>query len=166
MLSFTFLPKNKFNQFSEKLFEILSENMTKIAPTGNAYLEDYQTWNNAVGEGIKKDNRQIIIISSNTEIIGYFQYYTDNDIFMMEEIQLAPKYQGESNVFRLLYGFVLAELSSDIQFVEAYANKLNEKSNCILKRLGLKIIGENKSKTSFHYSGYFSDLLNWYNHIK
>lgn len=166
MLHFEFLNKNDFNQHAECLFEILATNMNKIAPSGSTYNDDYIVWKEAVGEGIKKEKRQIIVIFLNDVIIGFFQYFINNDMFMMEEIQFKEEQQGKNNIFRDLYSFVFSVLPNNIKYVEAYANKLNDKSNAILLRLGLKKIGENKSGKSYHYRGNFSDLLAWYNRTK
>ncbi len=164
MIAFSYLRKCEFDQISKVLFGILDDNMSEIAPTGNTIEEDYRAWHQAVGEGLGKSNRQIILISDSdiNSIIGYFQYYTNEDTFMMEEIQIIKSYQGKQ-VFRQLYRYVLPHLHSDIRFVEAYANKKNLRSNGILVHLGLSIAGENRSGNSWRYKGDYDSLLNWFN---
>ena len=81
---------------------------------------------------------------------------------MMEEIQIKPDYQGK-NAFRSLYGFLFGKLGKDIEFVEAYANKKNDRSIGILGHLGLSVIGTNKNGNSYHFKGKYSDLVGWFN---
>lgn len=164
MIKFSYLRKCEFDQYSEVLFGILADNMSEIAPTGNTREDDFNTWHQAVGEGLEKSNRQIILIldSEIGSVIGYFQYYTNDDTFMMEEIQIIKDYQGKQ-VFRQLYSYVLPQLHSNIRFVEAYANKKNQKSNGILAHIGLLIKSENKSGNSWRYKGDYDRLINWFN---
>lgn len=164
MAEFEFLNKNLFSTYANKIFNILADNMSVIAPTGNSRDDDFKSWYCAVNDGLKKDNRRIILIleSGTEDIIGFFQYYTNVNTFMMEEIQICTEFCGKDNIFRDLYGFVLNNISDDLLYVEAYANKLNHKSMGILGKLGLKIIGENKNGTSFHFKGKFDDLVRWH----
>lgn len=164
MAKFEFLNKNLFHICANKIFNILADNMSIIAPTGNSRDEDFKLWYHAVGDGLKKDNRCIILILARdtNDIIGFFQYYTTADTFMMEEIQICPEFQGKDNIFRDLYSFVLNHIGTDLLYVEAYANKLNHKSIGILEKLGLKVIGENKNGKSFHFKGMFDDLVCWH----
>ncbi len=138
--------------------------MSKIAPIGNTREDDYTTWYKAVSEGFKKSNHHIILIieTDSDNVIGFFQYYTNADTFVMEEIQIIPSYQGTNNIFRDLYGYVISNLHLNVIFVEAYAHKFNHKSNGILNKLGLTVIGTNKAGNLFHYCGNYQDLLNWY----
>ena len=162
MLHFKFLDKNKFSLYSKDIFLILANNMSMIAPTGNDFEDDFTIWHEAVENGLKHDTRKIILIYFDNELIGFFQYYTNVDIFVMEEIQIISKMQGKENIFRSLYGFIFSVLPPQIKIVEAYANKTNHKSQNILTKLGLSIIGENKNGNSYHYRGDFANLLNWY----
>jgi cobalamin biosynthesis Mg chelatase CobN len=168
VIHFSYLHKYEFKKYSKKLFAILTDNMAQIAPTGDTKEDAYKTWYKAVKEGLQKTERQIILITSNgiENLIGFFQYYTNKDTFMMEEIQIIADYQGTNNIFRSLYQFVLSNLHPNIIFVEAYANKHNHKSNGILTKMGLSIIGTNKDDSCFHYRGNYHDLLNWYHHMK
>lgn len=160
-LSFEYLNKPDFPTVSYDIFSILADNMTAIAPTGNSREEDYNLWYDAVCDGLKREERQIILIRDNETLVGFFQYYTNGDTFMMEEIQFKPEYQGKG-VFRALYGFVISHIREDIRFVEAYANISNSKSIGILEIFGMNNIGLNKSGRSYHFKGKYSDLLEWY----
>ena len=161
-ITFAFLNKSDFPTLANELFSILADNMEKIAPTGNAREADFKCWFDGVSGGIKHDERQIVLIKKSGGIIGFFQYYSNADTFMMEEIQLRPDYQ-KKGIFRKLYGFLIDNMNSNIRFVEAYANKNNSKSIGILKKLGLEKIGINKNGCSLHFKGVYNDLLKWYN---
>lgn len=160
-IEFEYLNKLDFQTVANDLFNILADNMKKIAPTGNTREEDYKCWYEGVSKGLKRDERQIILIKDNKNIIGFFQYYINADTFMMEEIQLNPEYQGKG-IFRNLYGFLLPGINENIKFVEAYANIENHKSIGILGKLGLAKIGMNKTGSCCHFRGSYSDLLKWY----
>ena len=161
-LSFEYLNKLDFSAVADDIFNILADNMTVIAPTGNTREDDYNCWYGCVSDGLKRNERQIILIKDNGNIIGFFQYYTNESTFMMEEIQFKPEYQGKG-VFRALYGFVIPHIRDDIEFVEAYASISNNKSICILEKFGLINIGLNKNGRSYHFKGSYNSLLKWFN---
>ena len=160
-ISFSYLDKSDFQTVAQQIFDILADNMTMIAPTGNSREEDFNLWYDAVSDGLQKAERQIILIKDNETIVGFFQYYTNADTFMMEEIQFKPEYQG-TGVFRELYGFILKSIKTDLEFVEAYANVNNPKSIGILEKFGLLNTGLNKNGHSYHFKGKFVDLIKWY----
>lgn len=162
MISFDILPKNEAENILPSLFRILHSNMSVIAPTGNSYKEDYRLWFNAVAPALKKVARQIILIYHDTEIIGYFQYYVNETTFMMEEIQFIKEYH-RTGLFQHLYSYLFEIISQETPYVEAYAHKQNQKSQSILKHLGLRIIGENKNGNSYHFRGDCRETLKKYN---
>ncbi len=161
-ITFEYLDKNGFFDVSRDIFNILADNMEKIAPTDNAREEDYTCWYDGVGNGLNREERQIVLVKESGDIIGYFQYCTNADTFMMEEIQIKPEYHGRS-IFRKLYGFLIDNIGEEVRFVEAYANINNHKSIGILERMGLSKIGMNKNGHSFRFRGKYADLLRWYN---
>ena len=167
MVDFHFLRQYEFEQYADGLFSILYDNMSQIAPTGNSREEDFLFWFEANKEGLENANRHIIVsVQKEThEIVGYFQYTVQNNVFLMEEIQIRKTYQGKYNIFERIYGLALANISEDVDVVEAYANKKNTKSIAILGKLGLSIVGENKNGTSYHFRGTYADLLNWHKGI-
>jgi len=167
MLRFKLLQKDTFNGISKNIFAILANNMSIIAPTGNTFEEDYNIWYKGVSEGLKDDRRNIILAYFDELLIGFFQYYTNNNgLFMMEEIQILANYQGKNKVFRALYGFIFTILPENMKIVEAFVNKNNYKSQKILQHLGLQIVGSSKNGNSYHYKGDFDNLMKWYNHIQ
>lgn len=161
MISFEYLNKSDFSVFAQPIFNILADNMTLIAPTGNSLEDDFILWSDAVSDGLKREERQIILIKDNANLIGFFQYYTNADTFMMEEIQFKSEYQGKG-VLRELYGFILNNIRNDLKFIEAYANVNNQKSIGILEKFGLSNIGLKKNGHSYHFKGNFVDLIKWY----
>lgn len=160
-VSFSYLNKPDFQTVARQIFDILADNMEIIAPTGNSRDKDFGLWSDAVSDGLRRAERQIILIKDDDNLIGFFQYYTNADTFMMEEIQFKPEYQGKG-VFRALYGFLISHIKEDIEYVEAYANISNSKSIGILERLGLADTGLNKNGRSYHFKGNYSDLLEWF----
>lgn len=160
-VSFSYLVKAEFSGVARRIFDILADNMSRIAPTGNTREEDFVCWYEGVSDGLKRYERQIVLIRESDEIIGFFQYYTNAETFMMEEIQLKPEYHG-TNVFRALYGFLIENISGDMVYTEAYANTANSKSAAILEHLGLSKIGMNKNGKSYHFRGLYADLVKWY----
>lgn len=160
-MTFDYMDKEAFYSLSNILFDILADNMQVIAPTGNTREEDYKCWYEGVGDGLKRTERQIVLIKDADSIVGFFQYYTNEDTFMMEEIQLKPEYQGKG-VLRELYGFILNNIENDLEYIEAYANVNNQKSIGILEKFGLSNIGLNKNGHSYHFKGNFVDLIKWY----
>ena len=144
-----------------ELFEILHSNMSRIAPTGNSYEEDFSMWISCIKPALEKEPRQILLLRDKEQLAGYFQYYVNNGIFMMEEIQFRDPYKG-TGIFAELYRYLIKVIPEDTIFVEAYANKRNEKSIAVLTHLGLEIIGENKNGISFHFRGRYENLVRRY----
>ena len=161
MITFEFLNKANFQVLSSELFDILADNMTLIAPTGNSRQEDYKCWNEAISFGLQKNERQMVLIKDNDIIIGYFQYCINSNTLMMEEIQIKSEYQGKGLV-RELYGFMNSKIKADYKFVEAYANIRNNRSIGMLEKFGLATIGLNKNGNSYHFKGKKEDLKKWY----
>ena len=121
MITFEYLNKSDFSVISSEIFNILADNMTVIAPTGNSRQEDYKCWYESVSLGLQREERQIILIKDYDKIIGFFQYYINSDTLMMEEIQFKAEHQGKGLV-RKLYSFVDSSIKTDYEFLEAYAN--------------------------------------------
>ena len=144
-----------------RLFQVLSVNMTGIAPTGNTPEQDYQIWTAAIHPLLECQERQILLIKQTDSIIGYFQYFIDDQVFKMEEIQITQAYWG-SGAFRDLYRYLAQHIPHHIRWVEAFANKHNKKSQEILRHLGLEVIGESKNGNSFHFRGDCQQMLAHY----
>ena len=144
-----------------RLYRILHANMSLIAPTGKSYEEDLSEWLSCVKPALQKEPRQILLLREGDELIGFFQYYVNGGVFMMEEIQICAPYQGRG-VFGGLYAYLTGIIPKDTEFAEAYANKSNHKSMEILAYLGLEMIGENQSGNAYHFRGRYENILRRY----
>lgn len=156
MLSFEYIDKTDPDGALKALFPILYSNMDAIAPTGEGYEKDFEEWFNAVRPAIEKPQRNVIVIRTDGEIKGFFQYYVNDTTFMMEEIQFDPSIRG-MGVFEALYSFLKRIVPVKTPFVEAYAHRLNARSQGILTHLGLKPIGEGNN--CIHYRGELKKLF-------
>ena len=163
MFSFEYLKPCNFDLYAELLFKMLSENMSQIIQ--DDFNEDgYDIWYSSVNEGIKNEKRRIILITENSTkvVVGFFQYYTNKDTFMMEEIQIKTGYRTKFKIFRKLYGFVLDNIVPRPLFVEAYTDINNSNSMEILNTLGLELVGKTADGKFNHFKGYFDNLMRWY----
>ena len=162
-ISFRYLEKPPSPALLDEIFSILAAKMRVIAPTGLTYEEDRAQWLSCVPPALEKEARQIILIYDRDELIGFFQHYVtaDHSVFMMEEIQFKPAYHG-SGLFGDLYRYLIPRLPADIQAVEAYADKRNQKSLAVLAHLGLTVIGENKNGISYRLRGSYAELRSKY----
>ena len=156
-----FLDKAKADSVLPKLFRILHSNMNRIAPTGNTFEQDFDFWMSCVKPSLEKEPRQILLIYSDEDLAGFFQYYVNNRVFRMEEIQFADPYKG-TGIFEELYRYLVKILPADTLYVEAFAHKNNAKSIAVLTHLGLEIIGENKNGISYHFRGNYEKLTDRY----
>ena len=154
MIVFKYADKSNIEELLPKLYDILHTNMSYIAPTGNTYETDRRLWLESVAPAMKKEQRQIILMYVDEELAGFFQYYVNNELFMMEEIQIKAWYHG-TGLFRQFFAWLVKESPVDLKYVEAYAHKSNLKSRAILECLGLSKVGENKQNTLLHYRGYY-----------
>ena len=161
VVHFAYMDREQLPALAESLFVILAGNMSLIAPTGNSREADFALWRGAVADGLRDERRKIVLmLSEDEQLVGYFQYSVDGTLFMMEDMQLSAPWHGKGRIFRRIYEFVIPQLSG-IETVEAHADKRNAKSWGILERLGLRIVGENRSGRSYHFRGPFSMLLAW-----
>ena len=156
---YEFLNKSKKREFLPRLFSILHSNMNEIAPTGNSYTEDERIFLENVAPALDKAPRQIVLFYFGDELIGYFQYYVNGELFMMEEIQLVSAHHG-SGVFGSFYRWLLPLLPDGVTRVEAYAHKKNIKSQSILRHLGLEVVAEQEN--NYHFRGEYVKLYRHY----
>jgi RimJ/RimL family protein N-acetyltransferase len=156
-VSFVPIDRRNARDILPRLFEILHGNMRVIAPTGNSYTEDEALWISCIAEALEKPARQLLLVMDGGAVAGFFMYYVNGNLWMMEEIQFAPAYQG-SGLFQLLYARLFEILPDSVEYVEAYANKQNQKSTRILEHLGLAVTGENHNGNCYHFRGRYRDL--------
>ena len=158
---FKYLYKPEFSIVCKELFSVLADNMTLIAPTGNSREEDFLLWSDSLATALQNSEREIVIVTDNENIIGYFQYSISDKTFKMEEIQFKSDYQGKG-IFRELYGFALKNIRMDLESVVAFASINNYKSIGILEKMGLSNTGFNKNGRSYRFEGRFVDFIKWY----
>lgn len=145
------------DEYIEKMFEILANNMRAISPTGNSFAADKALWL----EQAVPQFQHIILILEDDILVGYFQYRLIDDLLMMDEIQFSREHQG-SSLFADLYRYITTVVPKDIQFVAACANKENTKSQKVLEHLGLTKVGSNKNGKSYIYRGMYRSILEKY----
>lgn len=163
MYQFVFkqMKKQDIPFFVHKMFAILAGNMSKIAPTGNSYEEDYKNWSECVVPVWVEGKRSVILIFDGDSLCGFFQYCVTDTTFRMDEIQFKQEYQG-SGLFAKLYHFLTTIIPVQTKYVDAYSHKGNIKSQEILKHLGLKESGENKNGNSLYFKGEYRIILERY----
>ncbi len=147
---FNFLDKQKVSNTLSVLFDILYENMERIAPFGKSYEDAKTEWLGQVTPAMKKDRRQIVLMYDGDALAGYAQYYTNDTILMIEEIQLKPKYQRTMLLYEFCK-FMKAIIPSEITYIEAYADKRNTNSQKLMEALGMKII--DNEGNYYHFRG-------------
>ncbi len=163
MFHFVFekMKKQDIPIFLSEMFDILAENMSKIAPTGNSYDEDYKIWSKCVGPVLREGKRNVILIFDENILCGWFQYFVNDTTFRMDEIQFRHDYQG-SGLFSELYHYLTTIVPCQTKYVEAFSNKANLKSQEILKHLGLKENGENINGNSVYFKGEYKTIFERY----
>lgn len=154
---FKFLNKSNIDDFLPVLFDILYENMEKIAPFGKSYEDAKTEWLGQVAPAMKKDRRQIVLMYDGEILAGYAQYYTNDTILMIEEIQLKPKYQ-RTMLLHQFCKFMKSIVPSEIAYIEAYADKRNTNSKKLMEALDMKII--NDDGKYYHFRGLLIALKN------
>ena len=145
------------------MFRILYSNMNTIMPTGNSFDEDFSVWMTYAVPTMQEKNRKVIFLYADDMLVGYFQYSlnAESGSLFMEEMQIRTEYQG-SGLFSAFYSWLVRQLPDSIQTVEAYAGKINYKSQAVLEHLGLRKVGENRTGKSYHYKGDYAFLLQKY----
>ena len=147
--------------FLPEMFDLLAGNMSKIAPTGNSYDEDYKIWSECVVPVFNEEKRSVILIFDRDSLCGFFQYCVTNTTFRMDEIQFKQEYQG-SGLFSKLYHYLTTIIPVKTKYVDAYSHKANLKSQGILKHLGLKESGESKNGNCLYFKGEYKTILERY----
>ena len=155
------MEKQDIPVFLTEMFDILADNMSKIAPTGNSYDEDYKIWSECVVPVFNEGKRSVILIFDGEKLCGYFQYCVKDMTFRMDEIQFRQEYQG-SGLFSELYHYLTTVIPSQTKYVEAFSNKANLKSQGILKHLGLKENGESKNGNCIYFKGEYKTIVKRY----
>lgn len=150
------------SKYENAIFDILANNMSIIAPSDNNRGQDFLIWSQTIKGRLRKNECQLFIFICDEQVIGYLQYSIHEKTLLIEEIEITPDYQIKYNILGRVFKLLPMNISSDVVYIESYANKQNKKSNKLLNRLGFEVIGTNKSGKSYLYRGYYSDLIKRY----
>ncbi len=137
MISFSYLDKSQKDQWLPILFDLLYENMSVIAPSEEPYEAQKEEWFGNVSPALDKAPRQIILCFADGKFAGYVQYYTRDDLLMVEELQIQKAYQ-RTTLFAALWKHLRVLLPDSIHYIEAYADPRNTNSLTIMKKLGME----------------------------
>ena len=154
MTTITFLNKDDFSTLAPALFTILDENMSAYSSMS------YGEWYAAVSDGLLAPGRQILLVHNNGHLAGFLQFYTNPKLLMLEELQIAPQYQGKVNFLGRLYGFLLEHIPAELDYVEAYVHPENTRSLQLQRKLGLEVIDQ--ERPWLHLRGEFRAFRQWY----
>ncbi len=135
-IRFSFLDKACAAEVLPSLFDLYYRNMRDVADLGE-YADERGEWVAEVGRAIGREPRRIALIFCGEDVVGFFMYYVNDGLFMMEEIQLEPDIQGKG-AFRGLYSWLLPQFSDGIERVAAFTNLKNERSQSILRHFGFR----------------------------
>lgn len=147
-----FLNKETELHLLEQLFDLLYENMAEIAPPGLPYEAEKQQFLSNVRPAMEKAPRQIVLMYDEDALAGYLQYYVNNGIFMVEEIQIRKGFRSTS-LFAQLWKFMAEMIPVDTQYIEAYADMRNLPSRRLIAKLGMNAVGETPDGTCLHFRG-------------
>ena len=141
MIQYAFLDKSQKDMWLPKLFDLYYENMHVIAPSGLGYAQEWQMWLDAVSPALEKAPRKILLCTGENGLLGYIQFYTRNDLLMIEEVQIAKAYQ-RTLLFANLCRCLKDTLPEEIRYVEAYADERNVNSRKLMEKLGMNLLEE------------------------
>ena len=156
MYDFFVLDKSQKEIWLPRLFDLFYANMSVITPNGKSYDEQKTDWMTELLPAIDKAPRKIILAFIDGDLAGYLQYYTKDDLLMIEELQINEKYQRTRLCYRLLK-HMIGILPDRITTVEAYSHKSNQNSRSIMKNMGMQ---------EFDEEGHFVHMRGYAQYIK
>lgn len=151
MYIFRLLDKSQKSEILPLLFDIFYENTSTISPFSKTYEAERNEWLFEVSPALEKPPRQIILIYHGADLAGFVMYYTRDELLMIEELQLVPKYQRTLLCYKTvkyLYEF----LGEKIGHIEAYALKSNQTSIGLMQDLGFAKINDALGTKFLHFS--------------
>ena len=147
-----FLDKETEMALLEHLFDLFYENMRTIAPSPLPYEVEKQQWLSEVGPAMAKPPRRIVLVFDGEELVGYLQYYINNGLFMVEEVQLRQDCRA-STLFAALWKFMSRIIPEDTYTIEAYADPRNLHSCRLMKKLGMEPVADASCGHLLHFRG-------------
>ncbi len=157
MTTFTYLNKNEKEKFLPKLFDLLYDNMREIAPTDLTYEQEKAQWLGNVSPALDKSARQIIMCFDDEKLIGYIQYYINDKMIMVEELQLKKAYHCTLTFYRFCKNLI-GTLPADIKYIEAFADKRNINSQKLMNKIGMEFI--DITSNFVHMRGNVNEIIN------
>lgn len=157
MTRLAYLNKADAAQMLPKLFDILYDNMRHIAPSGCSYGQEKQVWLQEVAPALQKEPRRIVLMYADEELAGFCQYYINQGIFMVEEVQIKKPFQ-KTCVFFSLYRFFQRTVPQDTVYIEAWADLRNHNSIKIMQKLGMVPVETIEKRNLIHYRGTMKDI--------
>lgn len=157
MTTFTYLNKNEKEKFLPKLFDLLYDNMREIAPTDLTYEHEKAQWLGNVSPALDKSARQIIMCFDDEKLIGYIQYYINDKMIMVEELQLKKEYHRTLTFYRFCK-HLIGTLPADIKYIEAFADKRNINSQKLMNKIGMEFI--DITSNFVHMRGNVNEIIN------
>ena len=141
MFRFAYLDKQQKDIWLPQMFDLLYDNMRLIAPGDLPYEEEKQQWLSNVSPALEKAPRQVLQAFWKEELVGFIQFYTRQELLMVEEVQIRKDYH-RSFLFYRLCRRLREDLPETVTVVEAYAEKRNLYSQKLMQKLGMQILEE------------------------
>lgn len=152
-----FLNKETELDMLGQLFDLLYENMHAITPSGLPYAEEKQQWLSEVAPAMAKPPRQIVLLLVEETLAGYLQYYINNGLFMVEEIQFRRDCRS-STLFASLWKFMHRILPENTHTIEAYADPRNHLSCALMRKLGMEPVEDGHYPHLLHFRGSLKEI--------
>ena len=157
MITLSNLNKNNKEIWLPRLFDLLYENMNEIILSNSEYEQEKEQWFTNVTPALDKPTRQITMCFDDNELIGYIQYYINNKLLMIEELQLNKKYHCTFTFYSFCKNFIKG-LPSDIKYIEAFADRRNSYSQKLIQKSGMKYVDSNSN--FIHFRGDADKIIN------
>ena len=137
MILFSELDKANKDHILPIMFDILYQNMNSIAPSNLSYQKEKENYISTVSRAMNRDSRKVLLCTDNDSIVGYIQYYTSDDLLMIEEVQIIKRLQ-KTLLFYKMCRHLANTLPLTIRYIEAYADKRNIYSQRLMQKIGMK----------------------------
>ena len=159
MITCTLMDKADKNRWLPFLFDLYYQNMHRIAPSSVPYEQERSVWLSEVSPAVDKAPRQILLGLENDHLIGYIQYYTRDNLLMIEEFQISPSYQN-TLLFHRMCRYLACLFPKNLERIEAYADIRNSNSRNLMKKLGFQEITESSDSEFIHLRADFANIKN------
>ena len=145
------------------LFDLLYENMDKIAPGEGTYSEQKETWVSEVSFALRRPSRQILMFCHLGEPVGFVMYYFRSGMLMVEELQLKRSVQ-RSLAFLSCCRSMCYLISEGVETLEAYADRRNLASIRMMQKLGMTVLDDGEGTPFVHFRGDYQTVKKHFVH--